>query len=396
MRLSTIVNGVLVALHTLGHAAVGVWLTNRFLMGAPETRYKPLLLVGHPALWTGLGLLNALRAGGFRGFARSLFSVSWGALWRALFTFLGGRYVAQELYRARHSRLCPTELLSTRAEDRDLREHVFRHDGLPTEGLKGLINRANQLYNLEVVTHEVALPNLPRAFDGFSLVQITDPHLGPSISSEFMRCVVQTTLEMSPDVVALTGDYQSYSKDVEGAARLLRPLGEWSRRERDGRGAFAVLGNHDRGSGTAHVIDALRRAGIRVLNNRHVELKRDGASLYLVGIADPWSVRNDLDIAMQGVPEGGCVVLLAHVPDFLDETGGAGVALQLSGHNHGGQIKVPVLGPVLVSSRYGRRYTEGWFKREGTLMYVSRGLGGKPAIRVGTRPELTSLVLRAM
>jgi predicted MPP superfamily phosphohydrolase len=321
--------------------------------------------------------------------------LSLSALWRALFTFLGARYISQEAYRITHPRLSPREILSTRAENRVLREHVLHHDGPPTGALKALLNRANQLYNLEVITHEVALPNLPRAFDGFSLVQLTDPHLGPSISREFMRCVVQITLEMAPDLVALTGDYQSYPKDVEGAARLIRPIGEWSQRERKGMGALAVLGNHDRGSGTAHVIDALRRARIRVLNNRHVELTRGGASLYIAGIADPWSVRNDLDIAMLGIPQNACVILLAHVPDFLDETTGAGVALQLSGHNHGGQIKLPIIGPVLVSSRYGRRYTEGWFKREGTLMYVSRGLGGKPAIRLGTRPELTRLILRS-
>lgn len=393
--LSRLVNAILIALHATGHAVVGVFLTNRFFMGAPESRYKPLLLVGHPALWTLGGLLHALLAGKRGGFLRSLFSTSWGGAWRIFFTFWGARCIAQEIQRARHPRPCPPELLSTRTENRDLREHVFTHDNMPTNGLKGLFNRVSQLYDLEVITHEVRLPRLPREFDGFVLVQLTDTHHGPAISQEFTRCVVQIALEMRPDLIALTGDYQSYPKYVESSMRLLKPLGEWSRRERDGLGAFAVLGNHDRGSGTPHVIDALWRAGITTLNNRHVELQRNGTSLYVAGITDPWSVRNDLDMALLGVPEDACVLLLAHVPDFFVQTEGANISLQLSGHNHGGQIKVPFIGPVLVSSRYGRRYTEGWFKRDGSLMYVSRGLGGKPAIRLGARPEITRFVLRA-
>jgi uncharacterized protein len=379
-----LVKSIVVALNTVGHSAVGVFLTNRFLMGAPETKWKPLVLLGHPILWTLGGLLNGVRRGG----------IAWRA-WRLFFTVMGARYIAQEVERLRKPRPLPPEVIATRIESRDLRAHIAAHEGGEPSAARKLFNRANQLYNLEVLTHEVRLPNLPREFDGFSIVQLTDNHYGPKLSREYMRCVVQMTLEMQPDVVALTGDYQSYPQDVEASGVLLRPLGEWSLRERGGQGAFAVLGNHDRGSGTARVIDALRRAHINMLNNRHARLEREGASLYIAGVADPWSVRNDLDIALLGVPEGSCVVLLAHVPDFLDEIGGAGVALQLSGHNHGGQIKVPVIGSVLVSSRYGRRYTEGWFKRDGTLMYVSRGLGGKPAIRFGVRPELTCIILRA-
>jgi uncharacterized protein len=382
--IANLVKSIVVGLNTVGHSAVGVFLTNRFLMGAPETKWKPLVLLGHPILWTLAGLVNGVRRGG----------ALWRA-WRLFFTVMGARYIAQELGRLRSPQPLPPEVIATRTESRDLRAHIEAHEGGEPSAARKLFNRANQLYNLEVVTHEVRLPNLPPEFDGFSIVQLTDNHYGPKISEEYMRCVVEMTLEMAPDAVALTGDYQSYPQDVEASGVLLRPLGEWSLRERGGMGAFAVLGNHDRGSGTARVIDALRRAHINVLNNRHVRLERDGASLYLAGVADPWSVRNDLDIALLGVPEGSCVVLLAHVPDFLDEIGGAGVALQLSGHNHGGQIKVPVAGPVLVSSRYGRRYTEGWFRRDGTLMYVSRGLGGKPAIRIGARPELTHIILRA-
>jgi predicted MPP superfamily phosphohydrolase len=207
---------------------------------------------------------------------------------------------------------------------------------------------------------------------------------------------------MRPDLVALTGDFQHYTEDIKGAARLLAPAGEWSRGERDGLGALAVLGNHDTWSGTPEVTNALREVGITVLNNRHVEIKRAGASLYVVGVADPWSLRADLPRALLGVPQGACKLLLAHVPDFVVDAAGAGVDLQLSGHTHGGQlwhggqITLPWVGALLSPSRYNRRYVVGWHKRGRTLMYVCRGLGGHPSIRLGCKPEIALITLRSV
>ncbi|MEO5952079.1 MAG: metallophosphoesterase, partial [Chloroflexia bacterium] len=99
------------------------------------------------------------------------------------------------------------------------------------------------------------------------------------------------------------------------------------------------------------------------------------------------------DRALFGAPASTCTILLAHLPDYLVESAGK-VDFQLSGHNHGGQIKLPWLGALLVSSRYSRRYVEGFFKRKGTIMYVSRGIGGKPPIRLGSKPEITRFMLR--
>ena len=391
-----ILNILLIAFDILGHAAVGIFVTNRFLIGAPETRGKFLMLLAHMGAWPLAGLVQALRSGGFSGFALSLLRpTSWRWAWRFLFTLLGARWLIQEIYRKFHPRPCPPEVLSTHVQDADMRDLVLDAEGEPTTGPKGLFNRANQIYSLEIVTREVRLDRLPPQFDGFTIVQLTDHHYGRFTSKEFVRRYVDLSIQIDPDLIALTGDYQTYSRDVEDGIKLLHPIGEWSQRERGGMGAFTVLGNHDRAAGTAHVMDALRRAGIKILNNRHVRLERDGASLYIVGVADPWSVRGDLDRALYGMPEGSCTILLAHVPDFLIDSAEAGVDLQLSGHNHGGQIKLPFLGAILVASRYGRRYAEGFYKRKRTLMYASRGLGGKPPVRFGSKPEITKFILRS-
>ncbi len=395
-RLRNLLNGLAIAANVAGHAAVGVLLTNRFLMGLQEIKAKPYIITAHVAAWPLVALAQVRRFREREQFARSLLRpFSPGRAWRLVLTLLGMRWVVQETYGKLHPRAPLAEVTLIETRDADLRREVFAHEGLPTRGLAGMLNRANELYNLEIITYEVRLKRLPRKFDGFTVVQLTDTHHAPILSSEFTRRCVEMALDLSPDMVALTGDYQYYSSHVEAAVALLAPIGEWSYRERGGRGAFAVLGNHDVGSGTAGVTSALRRAGILVLDNANRRLEREGASIYVAGVADPWSGRADLGKALEGIPESEFTLLLAHVPDYLVRAAGPRVDLQLSGHNHGAQIQVPVLGPLLVSSRYGRRYVEGFYKKRGTLMYVSRGLGGKPAIRWRARPDITRLVLRS-
>ncbi|HEX9987800.1 MAG TPA: metallophosphoesterase [Chloroflexia bacterium] len=389
------VNALLMALCIIGHAAAGIFLTNTRLLGLRETEGKLFILLGNMAAWPLLGLVQALRSGGFSGFALSLLrpgSFAW--LWRVAFTLLGARWLAQEVYRLRHPRPDPPELLSTQVESVDMRREITEFEGKARTRPAGILHRLNEIYALEVITHEVKLDRLPPEFDGFTILQISDVHYAHFLSAEYVRRYVDLCIDFSPDLIVLTGDYQTYPGDVECAARLLSPLGEWSRRDRSGMGTLAVMGNHDRDAGLAAVSHALRRAGIRVLNNEHVRLEREGASLYIAGVADPWGLKADLPLALHGIPAGSCTILLAHVPDFLVTAAGRGVDLQLSGHNHGGQVKLPLLGPVLVSSRYGRRYAGGFHKMHATLMYASRGLGGKPPIRFGCKGEITRFMLR--
>ena len=396
LQLRNILNALLIALDVYGHAAVGVYFSNTRIIGLPESPYKALILFGHTALWPLFGLAQAFRLGGFSRFGRSILApFSLGRLWALAFTLLGLRSLLQEISRKRNPVPRPPEVLKSEVLDLDMRDEIVATAGLETSGLRGLVNKLNQIYALELTTHEVRLESLPGEFDGFTIVQISDVHYGRFNSGEFIRRYVDIALGMKPDLVVLTGDYQTYSKDVESAAQLLSPLGEWSCRGRGGPGALAVLGNHDRESGEAHVMDALRRAGIKVLHNENVRIEKNGASIYVAGVADPWSYKADLDCALNGIPEGSCTILLAHVPDFLTTARKREVALQLSGHNHGGQIKLPFFGALLVSSRYGRRYAEGFHKMGSTLMYASRGLGGKPAVRWGARPELVKFVLRS-
>ena len=391
-----LLNAATAALYGVGLTAASTFFTNTRTIGVRDSPLKEPLILGSLGAGPLAGMVDLLLGrGGPGAFLGSLFrpgSFRWA--WRALFTFIGARYLAQQVHANRHPVPRPRQILSTGTHDIDLHEQVARAEGIDTRGLKGKLYRLNEVYTLQVTTLEVQLPGLPPEFDGFRIAQLSDLHYGDFTSEVFVKACVDTALDLNPDLIALTGDFQHYEKDIWGAARLLAPVGEWSCRERGGMGAFAVLGNHDTWCGTAEVTQALREAGISVLHNRHVEYCRGSASLYMAGVADMWSLRADLDLALHGIPEGACVVLLAHVPDMAEETAKRGVALQLSGHLHGGQIVLPFVGAMLSSSRFSRRYVSGAYKAGDTLLYSSRGLGGHPPIRWNVRPEIPLFILR--
>ncbi len=391
-----LLNALCLACYTVGLAAASTFFANTRIVGVRDSNIKLpaiVITVGGPTL---VSLLNVLRSGGVGGFMLSLLHpFSWSWAWRLTFTALGARYIAQEINRRIHPPIRPAEVVFSEAYDVDMREDIARAEGINLDGPKGLAFRLNELYCLEITTHEVRLDRLPPQFDGFTIAQVSDVHYGDFISAEFIRRYVNLVIGLSPDLIALTADYQQYPKDVRRAARILAPIGEWSCKQRGGLGAIAIMGNHDTAAGTAQVTEAIRSAGIRVLNNKHIELERDGASLYIAGVADPWSLRADMSRTLLDVQEGSCVVLLAHEPDYLVKAAQFDVDLQLSGHLHGGQIKLPFIGAMLSPSRFNRRYIEGFYKRENTLMFVSRGLGGHPPVRYDCKPQIAMLVLRS-
>ena len=156
-------------------------------------------------------------------------------------------------------------------------------------------------------------------------------------------------------------------------------------------GQFAILGNHDHRLRPGRARRALRRSGFTDLEGRWTTLNVDGARIALGGTSEPWGQK--LDYA--SMPEADFRVVLSHSPDQFLMARSKGVNLVLAGHNHGGQIRLPVLGPILMPSRYSRHFDRGFFGKSGCLMYVSQGLGGKHPIRYGCHPEVTRFTMRA-
>jgi predicted MPP superfamily phosphohydrolase len=212
------------------------------------------------------------------------------------------------------------------------------------------------------------LDPLPSAFHGLRVVQISDIHHGLFLPKEWLSEAVRQANRLNPDVIALTGDFITYSRrNIEPAAELLGRL-------RARYGVYAVLGNHDFRVDPDAVTLALRRQHIEVLRNRHVTLRFGGESLYLAGV-DDYGYGADLRRAMRGVPRDAASILLAHNPRLIGLASRNGVSLVLSGHTHGGQVNLPLLGTVYGRSPERLRYKIGWDRMGATQIYVSRGIG---------------------
>jgi predicted MPP superfamily phosphohydrolase len=243
----------------------------------------------------------------------------------------------------------------------------------------------------ELTELPIRLPNLPKALDGLSIVQLTDLHISSVIRRQFVEELVRRTNALKPDLVAITGDL--VDGDVDQLSEAVAPLRDLKSRY----GTFFVTGNHDYYSGDVQWAAALSRMDIQVLRNRLVPIGDRGASFDLVGV-DDWGARNlkprggyNLERAIAGRDPDRASVLLAHEPANFETAVERGMGLQLSGHTHGGQL-FPVT--ALVSLRW-LRYKGLYSHRFGQL-YVSRGVGfWGPPLRVGSPPEIVKVTLLA-
>ncbi len=244
---------------------------------------------------------------------------------------------------------------------------------------------------LTIACAEIPIANLPEAFDGTTVLFLSDIHAGPFLSRRAVTKLFARLASLSADVVVHGGDLATSSvREVERHEEAIRALAA-------PLGAFAVFGNHDHYTrDAAGVGRILESCGVHLLHNEAAAIARDGARLALAGI-DDWNIgRPDLaralDRAATAAP-GSPVVLISHNPDAFYRAADHGVALTLSGHTHGGQVRIPGR-PVLVRmSRY--RLDEGRFVHNGSHLVVSRGLGvsGIP-LRFACAPEAVLVTLR--
>jgi predicted MPP superfamily phosphohydrolase len=219
-----------------------------------------------------------------------------------------------------------------------------------------------------VNNERIWLDALPEVFSGLRIVQISDIHHGLFLPEQWLAEAVQQTNRLRADIVVLTGDFVTYSRaNIEPAAEILSRL-------RARYGVLAVLGNHDFRVGADAVTSALRRKHIEVLRNQHVTVQFGGSSLYVAGV-DDYGYGADVRRAVRGIPRDSATVLLAHNPRIIHLASRHGVSLVLSGHTHGGQVNLPLLGTVYGRSPERLRYKIGWDRLGPTQIYVSRGIG---------------------
>jgi predicted MPP superfamily phosphohydrolase len=260
------------------------------------------------------------------------------------------------------------------------------------------------LYAGEIARHEIDIVprtfnihNLPAPFHGFRIAQLSDIHLDEFTEPFFLERLVQKVNALNPDLVLLTGDFITHGSltfiagghAIHRCAEILTTLTAPQR--------YAILGNHDVAFNAKVVTRALVAHGTPVLINQYVPIERNGARLWLSGVDDPGTSYPDLNLAVPAKPDGP-VLLMAHEPDFADDVTahprGPLVDLMLAGHSHGGQIRLPLLGAMILPP-LGRKYPEGFYQLNRMQLYVNRGIGtvGLP-FRLNCPPEITLITLQ--
>ncbi len=268
-----------------------------------------------------------------------------------------------------------------------IRRRTFLASSLAAVFSCGSYSALLEPHELRVESVRARIGRLPGALDGFRVVGLSDFHLYPFTQMSFLKRAIATASALSPDLVVLLGDF--VDSTVEAIEELAPALAGLKSR----CGVFAVLGNHDHLKGAGFVVKTLRRHGIQVLVNESVLVPVGRSGLVVAG-TDSLTGRFNMSEALQACRPEVPTLLLAHEPDVADAVASDGrVALQLSGHSHGGQVRFAGLERLLLPAG-GRKYPYGTYEVGGLTLHTSRGLGttGLP-LRLGSLPEVTEVIL---
>ena len=285
----------------------------------------------------------------------------------------------------RQLRMAPKSQLSNHSRTVDIEQRLgYRPIGA---GPYRYLTRVpgNEIFRVEVSEKSYRLPRLPEEWDGLTILHLSDLHFAGTVDRPFFDQVMQLSQEMEPDLIVFTGDLLDSQPLVSWLpatlGRLKAPLGN-----------FFILGNHDWNLDPNETRQCLTELGWQNVAGQCISLEHNGHRLEVAGTERPWMGEHPSFSTSSG---DAVRLLLSHTPDNLPWARRQRVDLMLSGHNHGGQVVLPLIGPVYSPSIYGCRYSSGAFWEEPTLLHVSRGVSALRPLRWRCSPEVTKLVLKA-
>jgi len=371
----TLLIALLLPLAAAGILRMGLFGLNRSIFGR---RDEHGLLTGSSAFASFVLLaVSTLLVPFFQAVLRNRWSTGarLGELWFALSAATGLYWILHRLYIHRVKAPVP----GTRTTGAEVIR--LRKAHIPFAFLRRL-GAHNDIYDLEVTEHDVIVPDLPESFEGYKVAFLSDTHVAGFMRRAFYREVVDQVHRHGADLVLLGGDYVSFKRHIPLmgeliASRLTAP-----------DGVYAVLGNHDYWSDADGVVAALTAKDVRFLNNKSLTIRRGESEIYVIGMDEIYRGKLDIEAAFRGCAENVPRVAVTHHPDAIDRLADRRVDLLLCGHTHGGQIRLPLLGAIIVPSIHETLYAAGFFRKGKCLMYVGRGLGSVPPIRILCRPEL--------
>jgi hypothetical protein len=315
--------------------------------------------------------------------------LAWGAAWcyvigSALFCVVAAIHRAWLAFHAERGGI----LLENHTSRVDLHQHAATKYFAP--GIPALLGKipGNQVLDLRLHEKRVVVPRLSAAAEGLRIAHITDLHMSGRIAKEYFSAVVEQVNQLQPDLVAITGDLVERDDCLSWLPDVLGQL-------RAAFGVFFVLGNHDLRVDQGQLRAALSKMPAVHLGGTWRQVVVRGAPVVLAGNELPWyePVPNPADFPATDSAELPLRILLSHGPDQFAWAVEHDFDLMLAGHNHGGQVRLPALGAILTPSRSGTRYASGVFRRDQTVMHVSRGTSSLTPFRWNCPPEIALLIL---
>jgi uncharacterized protein len=361
-----------------------VYLYRRLVRDVTQQRTVRLSALGMFCVGTGTVVFGFAR---YRSVAPSTLTAAL-PLWLALVIYVSMALMAVDLVRWLWTRRAPP----VSPERRLFLSRAVATTGVLAGGGLASFGAWRAFAPARITEVALRLPKLPRALDGFTLVQLSDVHIGPVLKRAFLDELVDRANACKPDLVAITGDL------VDGSPKYIGSVVEGVTRLKSRFGTYFCTGNHDYYSGADDWVAELHGWGVNVLRNRRVVIGDAGGAFDLLGVDDWGGVGRglsrdyDLKTAMDGRVPDRASILLAHQPSNFDEVAKQGIDLQLSGHTHGGQT-FPATG--IATLIWGER-AHGLSQVGGSQLFVSRGCGFVgPPTRLGSPPEIVKVVLLA-
>ncbi len=258
------------------------------------------------------------------------------------------------------------------------------------------LNQFFQLFDpfqIKIENITLSFPNLPPVFKETKIVLLSDFHIREKKDAE--DTILFLVSNLNPDYIFITGDIVDWTtKDLTVCRDFLKELANKFPEK-----IYVVFGNHDhKNKNFKELNNILFLCGIKVLNNEAVKLEKINKFIYLIGVDDPSTKRDNLELAMKNVPKNSFTILLAHSIDILKKAKEKNIDLILAGHFHGGQINIPYITDLFLTPKFGhyfRKYKAGLFKEDNTYFYISRGLGESVIrLRFNSQREITLITLK--